>query len=150
MTEGVWLGAALNGPWTRQRRPGIPETRAEIVVVLRNGGSGARPVRASDPVSSGVAVGDVRPAAGRQPRVRPRPGSAGPDERDAPRMTTIAMGLTVPRSPATLGITDVPGVERRQQRGAVSDADPRGIEVLGAPVLRSPLDRDTAQPEAVS
>jgi 3-keto-5-aminohexanoate cleavage enzyme len=31
MAEGVWLEAALNGPWTRQRQPGIPVTRAEIV-----------------------------------------------------------------------------------------------------------------------
>ncbi|WP_100500712.1 hypothetical protein [Geodermatophilus chilensis] len=65
-------------------------------------------------------------------------------------MTTIAMGLTVPGSPATLETTDVPVVERRQQRSAVSDADPSGIEVLGAPVLWSPLDRDTAQSEAVA
>jgi hypothetical protein len=65
-------------------------------------------------------------------------------------MTTIAMGLTVPGSPATLESTDVPVVERRQQRRAVRDAGPSGIEVLGAPVLRSPLDRDTAQAEAVA
>src|SRR3712207_7544890 len=31
MAEGVWLEVALNGPWTRQRQPGIPVTRAEIV-----------------------------------------------------------------------------------------------------------------------
>jgi 3-keto-5-aminohexanoate cleavage enzyme len=31
MPEGVWLEAALNGPWTRRRQPGIPVTRAEIV-----------------------------------------------------------------------------------------------------------------------
>jgi uncharacterized protein (DUF849 family) len=31
MAEGVWLEAALNGPWTRQRQPGIPVTGAEIV-----------------------------------------------------------------------------------------------------------------------
>ena len=65
-------------------------------------------------------------------------------------MTTIAEGPTVPGSPATLEVTDVPVPERRQQRRAVRDAGPRGIGVLGAPVLRSPLDRDTAQPEAVA
>jgi hypothetical protein len=65
-------------------------------------------------------------------------------------MTIIAMGLTVPGSPATLETTGVPVVERRQQRSAVSDAGRSGIEVLGAPVLRSPLDRDTAQSEAVA
>jgi hypothetical protein len=63
-------------------------------------------------------------------------------------MTTIAEGPTVPGSPATLEVTDVPVPERRQQRRAVGDAGPGGIEVLGAPVLRSPLDRDTAQSEA--
>ena len=31
MPEGVWLEAALNGPWTRRRQPGIPVARAEIV-----------------------------------------------------------------------------------------------------------------------
>ena len=31
MAQGVWPEAALNGPWTRQRQPGIPVTRAEIV-----------------------------------------------------------------------------------------------------------------------
>src|SRR3712207_9558031 len=31
MAEGVWLEVALNGPWTRQRQPGIPVTRAQIV-----------------------------------------------------------------------------------------------------------------------
>ena len=31
MAEGVWLEAALNGPWTRRRQPGIPVTPAEIV-----------------------------------------------------------------------------------------------------------------------
>jgi uncharacterized protein (DUF849 family) len=31
MAEEVWLEAALNGPWTRQRQPGIPVTRAELV-----------------------------------------------------------------------------------------------------------------------
>src|SRR5919107_769060 len=31
MAEGVWLEVALNGPWTRQRQPGIPVTRGEIV-----------------------------------------------------------------------------------------------------------------------
>ena len=31
MTEPVWLEVALNGPWTRQRQPRIPVTRAELV-----------------------------------------------------------------------------------------------------------------------
>ena len=65
-------------------------------------------------------------------------------------MTTIAEGPTVPGSPATPEITHVPVVERRQRRRALCDAGPGGIEVLGAPVLRSPLDRDTAQSEAVA
>ena len=47
-------------------------------------------------------------------------------------------------------VTGVPVGERRQQRSAGSDAGPRGTEVLGAPVLRSPLDRDTAQPEVLA
>ncbi len=65
-------------------------------------------------------------------------------------MTTIATGPTVPGSPAIRETTDAAVVERRQQRRASCDAGPGGIEVLGAPVLRSPLDRDTAQPEAVA
>ncbi len=31
MTERVWLEVALNGAWTRQRQPGMPVTRAQIV-----------------------------------------------------------------------------------------------------------------------
>lgn len=31
MTDAVWLEVALNGPWTRQRQPHIPVTRAQIV-----------------------------------------------------------------------------------------------------------------------
>ncbi len=65
-------------------------------------------------------------------------------------MTTIATWPTDPGSPATRETTDVPVVERRQQRRALCDAGPGGIGVLGAPDLRSPLDRDTAQPEAVA
>ena len=61
-------------------------------------------------------------------------------------MTTIAMGLTVPVSSTTPETTCAALVERRQQRGAVSDAGPGGIEVPGAPVLRSPPDRGTVQP----
>jgi hypothetical protein len=30
-TEGVWLEVALNGAWTRRRRPAMPVTRAQIV-----------------------------------------------------------------------------------------------------------------------
>jgi hypothetical protein len=42
-------------------------------------------------VSFGVAVGDVRSTVGRQPwGAATSGGSAGPDERDAPTMTTIA------------------------------------------------------------
>jgi hypothetical protein len=65
-------------------------------------------------------------------------------------MTTTATGPTDPGSPATRETADAPVVERRQRRRALCDAGPGGIEVLGAPVLRSPLDRDTAQPEAVA
>ncbi len=65
-------------------------------------------------------------------------------------MTTIAEGPTDPGGMATRETTDVAMVERRQQRRAVSDAGRSGIEVSGAPVLRSPLDRDTVQPEAVA
>ncbi len=60
-------------------------------------------------------------------------------------MTTIATGLTGP-----LEITGVPVVERRPQRSAGSDAGPSDTELLGAPVLRPPLDRDSAQSEAVA
>ena len=31
MTDGVWLEVALNGPWTRQRQPRMPVTRAQLV-----------------------------------------------------------------------------------------------------------------------
>ena len=65
-------------------------------------------------------------------------------------MTTTATGPTDPGSPATRETADAPVVERRQRRRALCDAGPGGIEVLGAPVLRSPLDRDTAQAEAVA
>jgi hypothetical protein len=65
-------------------------------------------------------------------------------------MTTIAEGPTDPGGPATRETTGVAVVERRQQRRAVSDAGPSGIEVPGAPVLRSPLDRDSARPEVVA
>jgi hypothetical protein len=65
-------------------------------------------------------------------------------------MTTIATGPTDPGSPATGETIDAPVVERRQQRRVLCDAGPGGIEVLGAPVLRSPLDRDTAQPEVLA
>ncbi len=65
-------------------------------------------------------------------------------------MTTIAEGPTDPGGPATRETTDAPVVERRQQRRAVNDAGPSGIEVLGDSALRSPLDRDTAQSEAVA
>jgi hypothetical protein len=65
-------------------------------------------------------------------------------------MTTIATGLTGPASPVTLGATHVPVVERRRQRSAGSEAGPDDVEVPGAPVLRPPLDRDTAQSEAVA
>jgi hypothetical protein len=59
-------------------------------------------------------------------------------------MTTIATGLTGP-----LETSDAPVVERRPQRSAGSDAGPGDTELLGAPVLRSSLDRDTGPSEAV-
>ena len=65
-------------------------------------------------------------------------------------MTAIAEGPTDPSSPATPQVTDARVVQGRQPRGAVSDAGPAAVEVLGAPVLRPPLDRDTVQPGAVA
>ena len=42
MSDPVWLEVALNGPWTRQRQPGIPVTRAQIVdEALACAGAGA-------------------------------------------------------------------------------------------------------------
>ena len=59
-------------------------------------------------------------------------------------MTAIATRLTGP-----LETSDAPVVKRRPQRSAGSGAGPGDTELLGAPVLRSPLDRDTTPSEAV-
>ena len=63
-------------------------------------------------------------------------------------MTTCAEGLAVSGSPATLDSRHVLLVERRPAPSAVTDADLSGIEVVDAPFLRLPRDRDTEQPEA--
>ncbi len=65
-------------------------------------------------------------------------------------MTSFADGLAVPGNPATLQTSHVLVVERRPRRSAVTDADLSGIEVVDAPLLRLPLNRDTVQSEAVA
>ncbi len=117
------------------------------VVVLRNGEtSGASRPRCLAVLRSGTFA--RLPAGSREcGHVR---GGAGLDERDASTMTSFADGLVVPGSPATLQTSHVLVVERRPRRSAVIDADRSGIEVVDAPFLRLPLNRDTVQSEAVA